>query len=65
MSGKCLKLFRKWKISGILTQNPEKIEISKFGVSRFTFQNVIYEKNSDLHLCHIYIVNTNTDSKPN
>ncbi len=34
-------------------------------VSSFTFQDVIYKNNSDLLLCHIHIINTNTDSKPN
>ncbi len=43
----------------------KKLEICEFYVSSFTFQNVIYKNNSDLLLFHIYIINTNTDSKPN
>ncbi len=38
---------------------------ASFYVPSFTFQDVIYKNNSDLLLCHIYIINTNTDSKPN
>ncbi len=54
--GKCWNLFKKWLKLGILTQNLEKLEICKFYVSRFTFQDVIYKNNFDLHLCHIYII---------
>ncbi len=46
-------------------KNLEKREICKFYVSNFTFQDVIYKNKSDLLICHIYIINTNTDSKPN
>ncbi len=42
----------------------KKLKIGKFYVSSFTFQDVIYKNNSDL-ICHIYIINTNTDSKTN
>ncbi len=48
-----------------LFQSLEKLEICKFYFSSFTFQDVIYKNNSDLLLCHIYIINTNTDLKPN
>ncbi len=60
-------LIKKCEKPGILTQNLEekKHAICKFSVSRFTFQDVIYKTNSDLHLCHIDIININTDSKPN
>ncbi len=53
-------LSKKWENPGILTQTLEKLYISKFGVSKFTFQDVIYKINSVVHLCHIYIINTNT-----
>ncbi len=43
----------------------KKLEICKFYVWSFTFQDFIYKNSSDLLLCHIYIINTNTDSKPN
>ncbi len=41
-----------------------KLDICKFNVLRFTFQDVIYKIKSYLHLCHIYIINANTESKP-
>ncbi len=43
----------------------KKLEICKFYVLSFTFQDVIYKNKSDLLLFHFYIINTNTDSKPN
>ncbi len=57
------KTFKTWNfvvfLSRNLTSKPrKKLEICKFYVSSFTFQD-------DLLLCHIYIINTNTDSKPN
>ncbi len=59
-------LFKKFEKLGILTQNlGKKHVICKFSVSRFTFPDVIYKKSSDLHFCDIYIINTNTVSKPN
>ncbi len=67
----CHLLFQIWNLlkkcenTGILIPNlGKKHAICKFCVSRFTFQYVLYKK-SDLHLGHIYIINTNTDSKPN
>ncbi len=40
--------------------NPrKKHEICKFNVPKVTFRDVIYKK-IHLHLCHIYIINTNT-----
>ncbi len=53
--GKCLEFVQKVA---------KKHEMSKFGVSRFTFQDVIYKKNH-LHFCHIYVINTNCDLGPN
>ncbi len=41
-------VFKKWENPGILTQNQE------FGVSRFTFQDVIYKKT----LIYIYVIAT-------
>ncbi len=65
----CDLLFHAWNLlknsekPGILTQNLEKkLVLCKFCFSRFTFQDVIFKKKSDLHLCHICIINTNTDS---
>ncbi len=59
--GKCLefgqKVVKTWNFNS-------KPEISKFYVSSFTFEDVIYKYNSDLLLFHTYIINTNTDSKP-
>ncbi len=55
-------LLKKWENPGILTQNLEKREISKFDVSKFTFHDVIYKINSVVHLCHNYIINTNIQS---
>ncbi len=52
--GKCLQCAQKVVKTWILC----------FYVSSFTFQDVIYKNNFDLLLCHIYIINTNTDSKP-
>ncbi len=47
--------------TGILTQNLEKLEICKFGVFKFLFsRDYLPKKISHLHLCHIYIINTNT-----
>ncbi len=63
MPGICSKTVQKL---GILTQNLEKkLLLCKFCFSRFTFQDVILKKKSDLLLCHIYIINTNIDSKLN
>ncbi len=71
----CHFLSQEWKMPGIWSKSGinlefkpkprRKIEICKFYVSSFTFQGVIYKNNSDLLLCHIYIINTNTDSKSN
>ncbi len=72
----CHFLFQAWKMPGICSKSSKnlefelktwkKIEICKFYVSSFTFQDAIYKNNSDLLRCHIYIINlnTNTDSKP-
>ncbi len=59
-------LLKKWGKDGNLTQNlgEKKLEIYKFSLSIFTFQNVICKKNEKLHLCLIYIINTNTVLKP-
>ncbi len=68
----CHFLFKGLKMPGIcsksgknlkfLLKTLKKLEIGKFYVSSFTFQDVIYKNTSDL-ICHIYIINTNTDSK--
>ncbi len=51
---------KKWETSGILTQTLKKI-ISKFGVSKFNWQDVInLQKEKKKNLCHIYITNTKT-----
>ncbi len=70
----CHLRFQAWKMPGIcsktekpgiLTQNlGEKIVLCKFCFSRFTFQDVIFKKIL-IYICHICIINTNTDSKPN
>ncbi len=41
MSGICFKM---WEKDEILTQNLDKPGICKFGISRFTFQDVILKK---------------------
>ncbi len=56
------KVVKTWNFN---SKPGKKLEICKFYVSGFTFQDVIYKNNSDLLLCHIYIINTNTNSKPN
>ncbi len=40
-------------------------KIWKFYVFRFIFQDIISRKINHLHLCHIYVINTNNDLKPN
>ncbi len=66
----CHFLFQAWKMPGICSKSSKnlefllktlkKLEICKLYVSSFTFQNVIYKNNSDLHLViAIYIINTN------
>ncbi len=58
--GKWLEFAQKVVKTWNFNSKPEKLEICKFYVSSFTFQDVIYKNNSDLHLCHIHIINTNT-----
>ncbi len=66
MPGKCLEFAQKVVTTWNFNLKPgKKLEIFKFHVSSFTFQDVIYKNNSDVLLCHIYIINTNTDLKPN
>ncbi len=64
--GKCLefaqKVLKPWNFNSKPGKN---LKFANFYVSSFTFQDVIYKNNSDLLLCRIYIINTNTDSKPN
>ncbi len=62
--GKCLEFAQKVEKPRILAENLEKT-FFKFGDSRITFQDVIYKAKSDLHFSHIYIINTNSDSKSN
>ncbi len=52
------KVVKTWNFN---SKPGKKLEICKFYVSSFTFQDVIYKNNSDLLLYHIYIINTNTD----
>ncbi len=63
--GKCLEFAQ--KVVKTWNFNSKHVKNLKFSnsVSSFTFQDVIYKNNSDLLLCHIYIINTNTGSKPN
>ncbi len=65
-TGKCLEFAQKVAKTWHFNSKPgKKLAIWKFYVSSFTFQDLIYKNNSDLLLCHIYIINTNTGSKPN
>ncbi len=62
----CYFLFQTRKMHGICTKSGKNLEKNlKFANSIFTFQDIIYKNDSDLLLCHIYIINTNTDSKTN
>ncbi len=64
--GKCLEFAQKVVKTWNFNSKPgKKLEICKFYVSSCTFQDVIYKNNYDLLLCNIYIINSNTDSKPN
>ncbi len=64
--GKCLEFAQKVVKTWNFNSKPgKKNQICKFYVWSFTFQDVIYKSNSDLLRCHIRIINTNTDSKPN
>ncbi len=56
------KVEKRWKFNS--KPGGKKLEIYKFSHSIFTFQNVICKKNEKLHLCLIYIINTNTVLKP-
>ncbi len=64
--GKCMEFTQKVVKTWNFNSKPgKKLEICKFYVSSCTFQDLIYKNYSDLLLCHIYIINTNTDSEPN
>ncbi len=63
--GKCLefaqKVVKTWNFNSKPGKNL-KFENSMFQTS--LFKNVIHKNKSDLLLCDIYIINTNTDSNP-
>ncbi len=61
MPGKCLEFALKGEKPGILVENLGKLDF----FFDFVIQDVIYKTKSDLHLCHIYIININTLSKSN
>ncbi len=61
MPGICSKSGKTWNSN---SKPGKKLEIYNNKISSFTFQDVIYKNNSDLLISHIYIINTNTDSKP-
>ncbi len=63
----CHILFQAWKMPGIaqnvrklgnLTQNMPKLYISKFCVSRLTFQDVIYKNNSFTSFSYLHYQHT-------
>ncbi len=64
--GNAWNLLKKWVKPGILTQNLEKkpLKFVNFILADSHFK-MSFTKKSHLHLCHIYIINTNNDSKPN
>ncbi len=55
---------KKWETSGILTQTLKKI-ISKFGVSKFNWQDVINLQKEKKSLSYLHYQHKDYDSKPN
>ncbi len=67
-------LFQDWKMPGICSKSSKTWNFNlKSGKTwnlqilyfKLHFSRCHYKNNSDLLLCYIYIINTNTDSKPN
>ncbi len=63
--GKCLEFGQKVVKAWNFNLKPGKTWHLQILCFNLHFQDVIYKNNSDLLLCHIYIININTDSKPN
>ncbi len=52
-----------WKKAGILAPNLEKVKLVNF-VLQDSFLKMSFANEIHLHLCHIYIINSNTDLEP-
>ncbi len=57
--GKCMEFAQKSVKTWNFNSKPWKTWNLQCYVLSFTFQDVIYKNNSDLHLCNMYIINTN------